>query len=111
MAVGDIVCDPTSSAFDGHDPSQCQQRATARLVGQADAVLALGDLQYEHGSLAGYHVGYDRTWGRFAPITYPTPGNHDHGTSGAEGFFDYWATEADRPVGANLASVGDTINR
>lgn len=100
VAVGDIVCDPTSSAFDGGDPSQCQHRATAALVRDADAVLALGDLQYEHGSLSAYRAGYDRTWGRFAGITYPAPGNHEHETPGAEGYFDYWRSK-DRPTGGS----------
>ena len=98
VAVGDIVCDPTSAVFDGHDPGQCQHRATAALVGKADAVVVLGDLQYEDGSLSEYLAGYDRTWGSFAEITYPAPGNHDHETPGAEGYFDYWDRE-ERPTG------------
>ena len=98
VAVGDIVCDPTSAVFDGNDPAQCQHRATASLVGNADAILALGDLQYEHGSLSEYLAGYDRTWGRFAEITYPAPGNHEHETPGVEGYFDYWDSEG-RPTG------------
>jgi hypothetical protein len=98
VAVGDIVCEPGTSAFDGGDPSQCQHRATARLVGDADALLALGDLQYEHGSLSAYRAGYDPTWGRFADITYPTPGNHEYETSGADGYFAYWGSKG-RPTG------------
>jgi hypothetical protein len=97
-AVGDIACDPTSPAFGGHDSGQCQHRATAALVGSADAVFALGDLQYESGSLSGYLAGYDRSWGRFAQITYPAPGNHEHETPGAEGYFDYWRSK-ERPTG------------
>jgi hypothetical protein len=97
-AVGDIACDPTSPAFGGHDSGQCQHRATAALVGSADAVFALGDLQYESGSLSGYLAGYDRSWGRFAQITYPSPGNHEHETPGAEGYFDYWRSK-ERPTG------------
>jgi hypothetical protein len=104
VAVGDITCDPTSPAFDGHDPDQCQQRATADLVRQADAVLALGDLQYEDGGLSEYLAGYDRTWGPFAEITYPTPGNHDHQTPGARGYFDYWNSK-ERPTGRNGSSA------
>jgi hypothetical protein len=103
VAVGDIACDPTSPAFSGHDPSQCQHRATAALVGSADAVFALGDLQYESGSLSDYLAGYDQTWGRFAGITYPTPGNHDFGTLDAEGYFDYW-NSTERPTGVDGSS-------
>ena len=98
VAAGDIACDPTSAAFGGHDPGQCQDRATAALVGNADAVFALGDLQYESGNLSDYLAGYDRSWGRFAKITFPAPGNHEHETPGAEGYFDYWSSK-ERPTG------------
>ena len=97
--MGDIVCQPGSTSFSGQDPSQCQHRETAALVGNADAVLALGDLQYEDGSLLAFRAGYDRTWGRFARFTYPTAGNHEFHTRGAEGYFDYWASRG-RPTGS-----------
>lgn len=100
VAVGDIVCDPVDPAFDGADPSRCQHRATADLVRDADAVLVLGDLQYETGSLSAYRAAYEPSWGRFADITYPTPGNHDHATPGAEGYFTYWESKG-RPTGAD----------
>jgi calcineurin-like phosphoesterase family protein len=98
VAVGDIVCEPGSASFGGQDPSQCQHRETAALVGTADAILGLGDLQYENGSLPAFRAGYDRTWGRFARFTYPTPGNHEFHTPGAKGYFDYWASRG-RPTG------------
>src|SRR5215211_5481400 len=98
VAVGDIVCEPTSPAFHGQDPIQCQHRATARLVRGADAVLALGDLQYEEGGLAAYRTAYDRSWGRFADITYPAPGNHEYATGGAAGYVQYWRSKH-RPIG------------
>jgi hypothetical protein len=96
--VGDLVCNPIEPTFDGSDPSQCQHRATAALVQDADAVLVLGDLQYERGSLGAFQGGYDHSWGRFADITYPTLGNHEWHTSGAAGYFDYWASKG-RPAG------------
>jgi acid phosphatase type 7 len=98
VAAGDLVCNPAEPAFDGSDPSQCQHRATAALVGDADAVLVLGDLQYERGSLGAFRGGYDRSWGRFADITYPALGNHDRQTTGAAGYFDYWVSKG-RPTG------------
>src|SRR3546814_2592505 len=58
-----------------------QDRATAALVGNADAVFALGDLQYESGNLSDYLAGYDRSWGRFAKITFPAPGRSEEHTS------------------------------
>ena len=98
VAVGDIACDPATPGFDGSDPDVCQDRATAALVGDADAVLALGDLQYERGSPSAFRAGYDRSWGRFADITYPTPGNHEYETPGVVGYLDRWASNG-RPTG------------
>ncbi len=33
---------------------------------------------------------YDPSWGRFKSIIEPAPGNHEYGTSGATGYFDYF---------------------
>jgi hypothetical protein len=98
VAAGDIVCDTTAEGFFGRDPSQCRHRATARLVRPADGVLVLGDLQYDDGRLGAFQLFYDPTWGRFADVTYPTPGNHEYGTPGAEGYFAYWRSKG-RPTG------------
>jgi hypothetical protein len=100
VAAGDIVCEPSSSDFDGHEPDSCQHGATANLVGSADAVLVLGDLQYEDGAHDEFHAGYARSWGRFADITYPAPGNHDYHTDGARGYFYFWRTRG-RPTGGD----------
>lgn len=68
------------------------QRATARLIGRIRpaAVLTLGDNQYDRGALADYRSSYDPTWGRYRAKTFPVPGNHDHYTPGASGYFDYF---------------------
>jgi hypothetical protein len=94
-AAGDIACPPDERAA----PDRCQQRATADLIVAADprAVLPLGDLQYEDGSLADYRASYDRTWGRLRPISHPVPGNHEYGTAGAEGYFHYFGAAAGDP--------------
>jgi len=97
-AAGDIVCDPAMTGFDGTNPSICQQRATAAMLSGADAVLPLGDLQYEDGTLAQFTAGYDPSWGQYAPATYPSVGNHEYHVVGAQGYFDYWASKT-RPTG------------
>jgi hypothetical protein len=97
-AAGDIVCDPAASGFAGTQPNVCQHRATADLLSGADAVLALGDLQYENGTLAKFLNGYDPSWGLYAPVTYPSVGNHEYQIAGAHGYFDYWAQKG-RPTG------------
>jgi hypothetical protein len=97
-AAGDIACDTSDSDFGGEDPNQCQERATADLLAEADAVIPLGDLQYPDGALDSFDEGYDPTWGKFAGESYPAPGNHDYHVAGAEGYFDYWMSK-DRPTG------------
>ena len=97
-AAGDIACDPNSPDYNngrgayGH----CHQKATSDLVEEIDpdAVFALGDLQYQAGSLANFQASYDPTWGRFKNITYPVPGNHEYGSPGAEGYFAYFGSRA-----------------
>jgi hypothetical protein len=54
------------------------------------AVLTLGDNQYHVGSLADFNASFDPTWGRLKAITHPAVGNHEYGTAGARGYFDYF---------------------
>ncbi len=97
-AAGDIACDRVGT-------TDCQQMATSDLLldGAYDAVLPLGDTQYECGSATEFALGYDPSWGRLKPITRPSVGNHeyftDRGTdcdlSGtASGYFDYFGSAA-----------------
>ena len=37
---------------------------------------------------------YDPTWGRYKARTRPAPGNHEYGTSGAAGYFNYFGPAA-----------------
>jgi len=100
-AAGDIACDPSSSSFRGGLGSglECRQRATSELLvrGRYAAVLALGDLQYEHGELAAFRASYGPTWGRVKAITRPAPGNHEYETAAAAGYFAYFAAAAHGP--------------
>jgi hypothetical protein len=93
-AAGDIACDPASTGFAGGLGTDlaCRQRQTAGLLSQRsyDAVLALGDNQYEAGALSDYLAAYDLSWGSAKAITRPVPGNHEYGTPGAAGYFDYF---------------------
>jgi hypothetical protein len=95
VAAGDISPAP---AVDKRD-----DQATSRLVLDADpaAVLALGDNQYERGTLAEYQSpsGYEMSWGRFKARTYPTPGNHEYldPAGGAAGYFGYFGPVAGNP--------------
>lgn len=86
-AAGDIACDSASS-----EPEACHQSGTSDLLLDPglDAVLPLGDLQYQSGGLTDFNAYYAPTWGRVAQITRPTPGNHDYGTPEAAGYFAYF---------------------
>jgi hypothetical protein len=72
------------------------QRETSDLLvtGGYDAVLALGDLQYEDGTLSAFRTAYDPTWGRVKGITRPAVGNHEYRTPNAAGYFDYFGAAA-----------------
>jgi hypothetical protein len=95
-AAGDIACEP------GRPISQnsCAHVAVSDAILADKAittVLALGDNQYEDGTLAKYQSEYDKSWGRFKDITRPVPGNHDYRTPGAAGYYDYFGAAAGDP--------------
>ncbi len=97
-AAGDIACDPSDPNYHGGTGTStaCRQRYTSDLLvnGDYDAVLALGDQQYQSGALSAFNTVYDPTWGRVKSITYPIVGNHEYGQSGASGYFDYFGSAA-----------------
>ncbi len=82
VAAGDIACDVDSPSFyDGLGRgNNCREMATAALIGdiQPDAVLPLGDNQYEDGAAAQWSGSYDPSWGRYKSITHPVIGNHEY---------------------------------
>ena len=71
--------------------------ATAALISALPStatVFAAGDNAYSSGTLSEYNTYYDPTWGQFKARTIPAPGNHEYGTSGASGYFDYFGALA-----------------
>ena len=93
-AAGDIACDPGDSHFNGGlgTPGQCRQLRTSNLLLGLDLsrVLMLGDGQYEDGAYSKWQISYGPSWGRLKTLTSPVPGNHEYGTPGASGYFDYF---------------------
>lgn len=67
-------------------------RMTSDLVLQIapDHVLTLGDHAYPDASIEEFMRYYDPTWGRFADITLPAPGNHEYHIPGAAGYVEYF---------------------
>ena len=91
-AAGDIACGANGEVT----ATTCQQLAVSDLLvgGGLSRVLALGDNQYETGTLTDYRRSYDPSWGRVRDITSPVAGNHEHKTPGAAGYFDYFGAAA-----------------
>lgn len=106
LVVGDMSCDDIRRNRFGIGPlgSQCGEQVTSDLAVRLNpqALIALGDLQYEGASIAELENFYDPTWGRLKSITYPVRGNHEYITNGAAGYVEYfgaispsyWVTDA-----------------
>ena len=64
------------------------------------AFAALGDLQYDNGTLKTFMSAYAPTYGRLLDRTIPVAGNHEYQTGGAAGYYDYFGARAgDRTKG------------
>jgi hypothetical protein len=99
-AAGDIACARAPNGAGA--PAACQYDDTADLVagGRLDAVLALGDNQYDTGALADYLAYFDPTWGRALADIMPVPGNHEYAqdpTSRPRGYFRYFGDRVRGP--------------
>lgn len=104
-AVGDVAC---QSLNNGQGTATCESGAVADLVRDLapDRFLALGDLQYSNGKLEEFLRVWDVQFGDLKPITAPTLGNHEYGTSGAQGYFDYFGAIANPPLGYYSFDLG-----
>jgi len=100
VTVGDISCDPEDSHYEAGKGTakKCHMLGTSNLALslKPDAVLLLGDNQYEKGNLNAYEQSYANSWGRkeLKDISYPSIGNHEYNTEDASGYFDYFGTQA-----------------
>lgn len=101
VAAGDIACNPANEKFKDleGDETGCRQKATSDLVLKLhpDAVMPLGDEQYQRGTYNAFMLSYGPTWGRFVDISHPVPGNHEYLTPGASGYFRYFGILAGAP--------------
>jgi len=107
VAAGNIACDPAEKPMDEElreaSGPVCQAKATADLAAslRPSAVLALGDLQYDDGTLEKFQSSYGLTWGRLRQITHPVPGHKEYldAISGraAGGYFTYFKSAAGEP--------------
>jgi hypothetical protein len=99
VAVGDIARRGSPSLT---------QAATASLAAslEPDAVLVLGDAQYDVGAYSDFLSSYDVTWGQLLDRTHPVPGNHEYLTEAAEGFFRYFGDRIPGTTGYYSFDVG-----
>jgi calcineurin-like phosphoesterase family protein len=106
VAVGDVACQSFSQS-DGE--GACRSDEVAALITSLapDRFLALGDLQYNKGTLREYLRVWDPQFGHLRAITEPVPGNHEYDTPGAQGYFDYWGAAAHGPEGYYSFDLGD----
>jgi acid phosphatase type 7 len=96
-AAGDIACAPPAT----RTSSKCHQGNTAALLtaGGYDAVLPLGDAQYDCGELTAFNAVYDPSWGQVKSISHPIAGDNEYtssvcSTPGASGYFSYFGDAA-----------------
>ena len=96
-AAGDIACTPGKSS----SSTQCQQNATGALLSSIspNAVLPLGDTQYDDGSTSQYAGSYNKTaWGTtWRGVSRPAVGNHEYHTTNASGYFGEFGSSAGSP--------------
>ncbi|MCL4560170.1 MAG: DNRLRE domain-containing protein [Chloroflexi bacterium] len=84
VGAGDIArCDATGD------------EATAALINKISGkVMAIGDTAYTAGTPTQFTDCYNPSWGQFKSRTSPAVGNHEYGTSGASGYFNYFGAAA-----------------
>ncbi|HEX6843981.1 MAG TPA: metallophosphoesterase [Actinomycetota bacterium] len=105
VAVGDVACQSYSQS-DGE--GACRSDEVAALVTSLapDRFLALGDLQYNKGTLDEFQRVWDQQFGHLKPITDPVAGNHEYDTPGAQGYYDYFGAAAHGPEGYYSFDLG-----
>jgi hypothetical protein len=87
LAVGDIA----SCRSDGDE-------ATAALLdGHHGTIATLGDNVYERGTPTEFAECFEPSWGRHKARIKPAAGNHDYGTRGGAGYFEYFGEVAGNP--------------
>ena len=98
IAVGDMACAPTDPNFNSGEGAngECQAKAVsdAAIKAKPQALLGLGDYQYEVASAGDFAAAYAPTWGRLKQITRPAIGNQELKVHKASTYFDYFGGNA-----------------
>jgi peptidoglycan/xylan/chitin deacetylase (PgdA/CDA1 family) len=105
-SAGDIACDPSAPAYNNGlgTATDCRAMYTEPLLTGLDAVLPLGDDQYDCGGYSAFLQSYDKSWGPKLAITRPVPGDKDYATTGTgcpttpgAGYYQYFGASAGDP--------------
>jgi calcineurin-like phosphoesterase family protein len=94
-AAGDIAC---GSATPPTAPCRHSQTSDILVGRRFDAVLTLGDSQYENGIAGGLPELVRPHMGESEGHHPPGPGNHEYLTSGGAGYFGYFGEAAGDPT-------------
>jgi calcineurin-like phosphoesterase family protein len=99
VAAGDIACDPGNSLYrSGHGVGGwCRASSVEKLIHRIDpdAVVPLGDEQYDTGTYDAFRKSYGASWGQERSRTYAVVGNHEYESSpSASGYFRYFGSHA-----------------
>jgi hypothetical protein len=89
-----VVVWAVGDGANGTAPAKRLARTIAR--DKPDRFLYLGDV-YASGTRADFTRNYDSVYGALAPLTAPTPGNHEWGNR-ATGYFPYWKRKLGRAM-------------
>ncbi len=92
VAVGDVACAPGEAST----ATQCRHADVAALVQRLRprALLLPGDIQYDRGELSAYRRSFGPAFAELRDIWRPAPGNHEYGTAGAAGYYDFFGSKA-----------------
>lgn len=91
-AVGDIACSAGASVTS----TKCQHQAVADAITKIkpESVWLLGDIQYLYGELDQFRNSFGKSFAALRNRWRPTPGNHEYGTPGAAGYYDFFGKAA-----------------
>ncbi len=73
------------------------ESVAALLDGIPGTAFTAGDNSNDTGTADEFANCHGPTWGRHKERTRPSPGNHDYGTPGASGYFNYFGAAAGDP--------------
>jgi hypothetical protein len=110
VAAGDMACDAKDPAMKKKNQSmnQCRFKEVSDIAVslQPDALLGLGDYQYEVPKAEAYQDIYGPTWGRLRSITLPALGNQELKVFEANTFREYFGERAGPPEGYWSTELG-----